>query len=104
VFDGALLIGDAAGFINPLTGGGIHNSLLSARLAAQTIDEAFKAGDTSRQGMQVYEQRVQERMGSSMKRAYLIQRGLEHFPWLVDFITARTGEDSALVQMFLEKL
>ena len=104
VFDGALLIGDAAGFINPLTGGGIHNSLISARLAAQTIDEAFRAGDTSRLGMQVYEQRIEERMGSSMKRAYLIQRGLEHFPWLVDFITARTGEDSALVQMFLEKL
>jgi geranylgeranyl reductase family protein len=50
-FDGALLIGDAAGFINPLTGGGIHNALISAELAAQTIDEAFQKGDVSRNGL-----------------------------------------------------
>ncbi len=103
-FDGALLIGDAAGFINPLTGGGIHNGMISARLAAQTIDEALQAGNTTRRGMLVYEQRVQEKLGPSMKRSYLMQRALLRFPWLVDYFTARTGQDSPLVKTFLEKL
>jgi flavin-dependent dehydrogenase len=48
-YDGALLVGDAAGFINPLTGGGIHNGITSAILAAETIDEALKQGDVSRE-------------------------------------------------------
>lgn len=103
-FNGALLVGDAAGFINPLTGGGIHNGMVSAQLAAETVDRALQRGDTSRQGLLAYEQRVDERLGPSMKRAYLIQRWLLRFPRVVDFITARTGQNSALAQMFLEKL
>lgn len=104
VFDGALLIGDAAGFINPLTGGGIHNGMISARLGAQTVDEALRAGDTSRQGMQVFEQRIHEQLGPSMKRSFLIQRWLLRFPRLVDLFLARAGANGALAQTFLEKL
>jgi flavin-dependent dehydrogenase len=35
---GWLVVGDAAGFLDPFTGEGIHRSLVSARLAAEAID------------------------------------------------------------------
>jgi menaquinone-9 beta-reductase len=104
VYDGTILVGDAAGFINPLTGGGIHNSLISAKLAAQTIDEAFGKGDTSREGMKIYEQRCEKEMRDSMNRSYLMQKSFGHFPFIVDFLVKYMQENSQLAQTFLAKL
>ena len=103
-FDGAILVGDAAGFINPLTGGGIHNAIISAQLAGETIDDALRVGDTSRANLKIYESRVQDQMWSGMRRSYLIQRWLLRFPWLVDILVSRVRENSALAKTFLEKL
>ncbi|MCP4424755.1 MAG: NAD(P)/FAD-dependent oxidoreductase [Chloroflexi bacterium] len=104
VFDGALLAGDAAGFINPLTGGGIHNALISAKLAARTAHEALQQADTSRQAMQAYEQRCHDAMWDSMKRSYRFQAWLMKFPLLIDFLVKRMKENSGLAQTFLTKL
>jgi flavin-dependent dehydrogenase len=41
---GWLLVGDAAGFLDPLTGEGLHRALVSAALAASAVD-AHLAGD-----------------------------------------------------------
>lgn len=43
--DGWLLVGDAAGFLDPLTGEGLHRAIVSAGLAARTVD-AYLAGRT----------------------------------------------------------
>jgi menaquinone-9 beta-reductase len=104
VYDGALLVGDAAGFINPLTGGGIHNGLLSAKAAATTIDEALQANNTSRSQMKIYEQRVHDTMWDSMKRAFTMQKWFLRLPILVDLLARQMGENSALARMFLTKL
>lgn len=103
-FDGALLVGDAAGFINPLTGGGIHNALVSAELAAQTVHEALQKGDTSREAMAIYEQQCHEAMWAGMKRSYTLQAWLQRFPFLIDFLIKRMKENSQLAQIFLTKL
>lgn len=104
VYDGVILVGDAAGFINPLTGGGIHNAIISAKLAARTTHEALQRGDISRPGMQIYEQRVHEAMWGSMKRSYQLQRSLMRFPRLIDFLVKSMKENSSLAKMFLTKL
>jgi flavin-dependent dehydrogenase len=103
-YDGALLIGDAAGFINPLTGGGIHNALISAELAAQTIDEAFQKGDVSREGLISYETRCHDIMWEGMRYSYFLQKWLLRFPPLIDFLMKRTNQDSGLARTFLAKL
>jgi digeranylgeranylglycerophospholipid reductase len=38
---GVMVVGDAAGFVNPLTGGGIFIGMVSARIAARTACEAL---------------------------------------------------------------
>jgi flavin-dependent dehydrogenase len=42
--EGWLLIGDAAGFLDPFTGEGLHRALVSAELAAAAIDELLRGG------------------------------------------------------------
>ena len=104
VFDGALLVGDAAGFINPLTGGGIHNALISARLAAQTVHEALADKDTSSERLRIYEERCHEAMWDSMKRAHQMQRAFMYFPFLIDWLVKWGRDNSQLAQTFLTKL
>lgn len=104
VFNGALLVGDAAGFINPITGGGIHNSIISAELAANVVDDALKSGDVSYEGMKVYEQLCHDEMWNGMKSSHNMQKWFMHFPWLVDILVRFGNQSQSLTQTFLSKL
>jgi flavin-dependent dehydrogenase len=103
-YDGALLVGDAAGFINPLTGGGIENALLSACLAADAIDAALRSGDVSREALKVYEQRCDETMWSTMRKSFFYQRILLNYPGFVDFLIRYLGQHGGLAKTFVSKL
>ena len=46
VAPGAVLLGDAAGFSDPITGGGMAQALLSAELLAPTLERVLRDGDT----------------------------------------------------------
>ncbi|NOX36430.1 MAG: geranylgeranyl reductase family protein [Calditrichaeota bacterium] len=56
VADGLILIGDAAAFINPVTGGGIYYAILSAKFAAEFGVRALQKGDTSWKALLPYEE------------------------------------------------
>jgi electron-transferring-flavoprotein dehydrogenase len=58
--DGALIVGDAAGFMNSMRLKGIHLAMRSGMLAAETAFEAVRAGDTSSARLQAFERRVSE--------------------------------------------
>ena len=103
-FDGAMLIGDAAGFINPITGGGIHNGMVSAELAAKTAHEALTAGSTSLSQLKIYQHRCQRELSPNLRRSYQYQELLMHFPRIIDFLIKRGQENSQVAQIFLSKL
>lgn len=103
-YDGAILVGDAAGLINPLTGGGIHNSIISAELAANVVEDALKNGDTSRDNLKIYEKQCHDEMWESMTTAYRFQKSFMHFPFIVDILVRFGKQSSALTQTFLSKL
>ena len=56
--NGFVLVGDAAGFIDPLTGEGLHRALVSSELAADAITRAL-AGDQN--ALEVYDRRLRSR-------------------------------------------
>lgn len=103
-FDGAMLIGDAASLINPLTGGGIHNSLLSAQLAARTAHEALIKGDTSLTTLTQYQNACLEQLWPGLKRSYFLQRALLYFPGWVDLLVKLGRSNSGFAQTFMTKL
>lgn len=103
-FNGALLVGDAAGFINPLTGGGILNAILSGHLASETIDDALRKGDVTVSGLKEYGKRCHDTFWSGMRYAYFFQRLLGTFPWVADILIRRMKTNSHFAQTFLTKL
>lgn len=55
IADHTILIGDAAAFINPVTGGGIYFAVLSAMKAAETGSRALDSGNVCASALEDYE-------------------------------------------------
>ncbi|HSJ30219.1 MAG TPA: NAD(P)/FAD-dependent oxidoreductase [Longimicrobiales bacterium] len=73
-FDGAVLIGDAAGYYDPFTGQGVHQALASAELLAPSILAALDAGDPSAASFSGY---VRSR-ARLLRGARFVQHGIDH--------------------------
>ena len=57
---GVMLIGDSAGFLNPMRLKGIHLAMKSGMLAAETALDALLAGDASEQRLAGYQRRFEQ--------------------------------------------
>ena len=54
--DNILIIGDAAGFVSPISGEGIHSSVVSGNAAGEIACDALTHGDVSSQSLKKYKQ------------------------------------------------
>jgi geranylgeranyl reductase family protein len=68
-----LLVGDAAGFVSPVTGGGIVPGMISGRLAAETLAEAIKYRRFDGRFLNRYQIRWEQQIGR-FQGELLIQR------------------------------
>ncbi|MCU0799702.1 MAG: NAD(P)/FAD-dependent oxidoreductase [Candidatus Thermoplasmatota archaeon] len=76
VADNLLVVGDAARMIDPLTGGGVHNSCFAALAAGRTIAEAIESGDSTEAGLAPYEARWRAGLEEEMARDLLAKEML----------------------------
>jgi digeranylgeranylglycerophospholipid reductase len=76
VTDGAVLCGDSAHMINPLSGGGIVNAMKAGRLAAHVISDALRAHDTSASRLQRYHDEWMALLGDDHLRFYRVKEAL----------------------------
>ena len=67
-----LLVGDAAGLINPLNGEGIQYALLSARWAAEVLEEALARDRLSARALRPYAAAVERHLRYDMALAQMI--------------------------------
>lgn len=58
-----ILVGDAAGLINPLSGDGIQYALLSARWASETLETCLQKNDFSSEAIYAYRKKVDKELG-----------------------------------------
>ncbi|HUE95072.1 MAG TPA: NAD(P)/FAD-dependent oxidoreductase [Longimicrobiaceae bacterium] len=73
IADGALLVGDAAGYYDPFTGQGIYRALRGARLAADSIDHALRGGVASRESLSGYSRAHRRSFGPGERVQRLIE-------------------------------
>jgi geranylgeranyl reductase family protein len=72
--DRVVAVGDAAGQVKPTSGGGIYYGMLGAREAANTVADAFRRGDFSREALSLYERRWRSLLGFDLKIGTLFRR------------------------------
>ncbi len=71
--NGFLLLGDAAGLIDPFTGEGIGNALYSARVAIETAELAMAARNFSAGFLKRYEDHLWDAIGDELKTSTRMQ-------------------------------
>lgn len=105
IAEGALLVGDAAGYYDPFTGQGIFRALRGAELAAGVADGALRAGGCSATSLAAYEhaRAAAFRPGERLQRAIELvvarprlfafaARRLRARPAVADALVAVTGD------------
>lgn len=74
VFNGVLLIGDAGGWVDPLTGGGICNAMISGKIAAEVIHNAIEMDDYSIKTLIEYEKKCKKSIGKELHRNMILHK------------------------------
>ncbi len=79
VADSMMLCGDAAGQVIPLTGAGIHTSLVAGKIAGEIAGEAVKSGDCSVSQLGKYQQRFKSLYGEHISNSLKSLESFERF-------------------------
>ena len=79
-----LVLGDAAGQTDPLTGEGIHTAMVAAKMAARLLHEAFDAGDLSARRLSAYHRAWMRAFGRDFSISAAAGRAIHRFPVLLD--------------------
>ncbi|CDG65648.1 MAG: digeranylgeranylglycerophospholipid reductase [Methanobacterium sp.] len=72
--DGLMVVGDAAGQVEPFTGGGIHVTAHCARIAGEVAVEAIEKDDTSRGFLKNYQKIWKKEVGNDLKESLKYRR------------------------------
>ncbi len=91
--DGFMLLGDAAGLIDPFTGEGIGNAMYSAKYAIQTILDAHEKNDYSAQSLSRYEDNLWRAIGNELSVSTKLQKIGRYRP-LLNFVINKAASNS----------
>lgn len=97
--NGFMLLGDAAGLIDPFTGEGIGNALYSAKFAVETSKKAIDANDFSETFLSKYENELWKVIGNELKVSTKLQK-IGKYRFLLNLVikkAARNAEVSNII-------
>ena len=95
-----MLTGDAASLIDPISGDGIGNAMLSGKLAAAQAIKCFEENNFSGAFMKSYDAALLAAIGGELRTHYKAQQTLSKMPWLLDaiFFACRSKAIKKIVQ------
>ncbi len=92
---GFLLTGDAAALIDPFTGEGIGNAMVSGVEAGKVAADAILSGRWDADFLQRYDEHVYKRLGRELQLSYKMQQ-LVNYPWLFNLVVNRALKSETL--------
>lgn len=101
--DQFLLLGDAAGLIDPFSGEGIANAIRSGRVAADHLAEAFAASDFSAAFNKAYDKEIYRRMWNEFQVSRTLQK-LARAPRLFNFMIKKAHQSKRMKRFIIESL
>ena len=101
--DRFMLAGDAASLVDPITGEGIGNAMLSGKLAAEQIIQCFANNDFSSSFMSNYDKSLLNAIGQELKIRYRTQQLFSRMPFMFDlaFLLSKNKRIKELIQRSL---
>lgn len=94
-----LLVGDAGSLIDPFTGEGIGNAMVSGRLAAQVLAGLVEKKDYSAEATGTYQDQVYGKLWNELKLSHTLQR-LVDYPWLYNWVVNKANKNETVRDTF----
>jgi geranylgeranyl reductase family protein len=85
--DGYLLIGDAAALIDPLTGEGIGNAIVSGKIAGEIVQQAIENQAFDAEFLKQYDRAIYKKLWRELKISHQLQRMMQ-YPWIVNILSS----------------
>ena len=90
--DGFLLLGDAAGLVDPFTGEGIGNAMVSGRIASEIAANAKQKNNFNKEFLKRYDQELWGYLGNELDTSTKLLK-LAHSKFLLNFVIDRAGRN-----------
>ena len=90
--NGYMLLGDSAGLVDPFTGEGIGNAMVSAKYAIDISRKAIDMGDYSELVFKEYDQLLWNEIGGELNVSTKLQK-LARFSFLLNFVINRAARN-----------
>lgn len=90
-----LLTGDAGSLIDPFTGEGIGNAMVSGLVASRQIKKAINANDFSANFLKEYDKELYKKLWAELKLSHYLQI-LSARPWLFNFVVRKASKSKEL--------
>ena len=90
--EGFLLLGDAAGLVDPFTGEGIGNAMESGRIAAKTASIAKEINNFGKEHLKSYDQELWGYLGNELNTSTRLLK-LAHSKFLLNFVINRAARN-----------
>ncbi|OPY34865.1 MAG: Digeranylgeranylglycerophospholipid reductase [Methanomassiliicoccales archaeon PtaU1.Bin124] len=74
VADNVMIVGDAAGQVKPISGGGLYPGLTAAGMAGKVASDALEADDLSTNYLRRYEKAWKAELGKGLDRGYRVRK------------------------------
>jgi len=100
VAPGAALVGDACGYVDPMTGEGLFFAMRGASLLAEAVAPALQQGECPLPVLRRYQRQRRRAFGHRYAMARLLQRGLR-YPRVVDAILSTLSGRPALADLMV---
>lgn len=98
--DRFMLCGDAASLIDPLSGEGIGQAMISGRYAAWHAKKCFETQDFSAKNMKAYDKMVYDKLWKEHRMHYFTQRAIANRPWLINGFANIALKNSFVMRLF----
>lgn len=90
--DGFLLLGDAAGLVDPFTGEGIGNAMVSGRIASEIAARSKRDNNFTKQYLKKYDQDLWGYLGNELSTSSKLLK-LAHSKFLLNFVIDRAARN-----------
>ncbi|MFC2142865.1 NAD(P)/FAD-dependent oxidoreductase [Candidatus Aenigmatarchaeota archaeon] len=98
--NGFLLLGDAAGLIDPLSGEGVGNAMISGKHAAAISIQALEKNNFSENTLKKYDKDLWDEIKDEIKASHRLQRLGKKFPHLIDKLFVKASKDEEFRKKF----
>ena len=93
--DRYMLVGDAGALIDPFTGEGIGNAMMSGMFAAEQAMKCLEENNFSATFLKQYDKKVYDRLWNELSLSKKMQ-DLVRFPWLFNFVVNKARKNKTL--------